>query len=70
MSFQQDIVETSDEATRKYVEETPKDDRCVSAVTAVMKATSFRKNFSKFIALANPKLGDKFFEEVCFIPRF
>jgi hypothetical protein len=30
------------------------------------KAASYRGKFSKFTAVANPKLGDKFLDEVIF----
>jgi hypothetical protein len=56
---------------RKYVEETPKGDRSDSGVTAAMKARaknkiqSYKGLFSKYLAIANPKLGEEFLEEVC-----
>jgi hypothetical protein len=61
-SLQQKIAEASDEAARKYVEETPKEERSDSGVTAVMRAVakdkvqSFKGQFSKLLAIANPKL--------------
>lgn len=70
--MQQDISEASDEAARKYVDETEEKDRDPAVVTQLMraaakaKAASFRGKFSKFAAVANPKLGDKFLEEVRF----
>jgi hypothetical protein len=60
----------SDEAARKYVEETSVDERTDSGVTAAMRAAakskvqSFKGHFSKYVAIANPKLGDEFLEEV------
>jgi hypothetical protein len=69
--LQQEIVEASDDAARKYYDETPKDDRSDTEVTAVMRAAaktkqhSFRGQFSKYTAVANPKFGDEFLEEVC-----
>jgi hypothetical protein len=71
--MQQDISEASDEAARKYIDETEKKDRDPTVVTQVMravakaKAASYRGKFSKFAAVANPKLGDRFLEEVRFI---
>lgn len=70
--MQQDISEASDEAARKYVDETEEKDQDPAVVTQLMraaakaKAGSFRGKFSKFAAVANPKLGDKFLEEVRF----
>jgi hypothetical protein len=71
--MQQDIFEASDEAARKYIDETEEKDRDPTVVTQVMravakaKAASYRGKFSKFAAVANPKLGDRFLEEVRFI---
>lgn len=68
--FQQDISAASDEAARKYIEETDKEDRSDAEITRVMreaaraKAGQFRGTFSKYTAVANPKLGDQFLEEV------
>jgi hypothetical protein len=67
---QQDISEASDEAARKYFDETEEKDRDNAAVTSLMraaakaKAASYRGKFSKYATVANPKLGDKFLEEV------
>jgi phosphoenolpyruvate synthase/pyruvate phosphate dikinase len=68
--FQQEIAEASDDAARKYYEETPKEDRNDAAITAVMrhaaktKQQSFKGQFAKYLAIANPKFGDKFLQEV------
>jgi hypothetical protein len=68
--YQQDISEASDEAARKYIEETDKEDRSDAEITAVMreaakaKAASFRGKFSKVTTVANPRLGDQFLDEV------
>jgi hypothetical protein len=68
--FQQEIAKASDDAARKYYEETPKEDRNNAAVTAVMrhaancKQHSFKGQFAKYLAIANPKFGDKFLQEV------
>jgi hypothetical protein len=62
--FQQEIAEASDNATKKYYEETPKEDKNDTAVTTVMRATakskqqSFKGEFAKrsnlpFILLCN-----------------
>jgi hypothetical protein len=70
-SLQQQIVEASDEAARKYVEKTPEAEKSDSGVTAFMKAAaknkaqSFKGQFSKYIAIANPKLGNEFPEGIC-----
>jgi hypothetical protein len=64
------LVDASNDAARKYYEETAKADRTVSGVTAVMRATakakqqSFKGQFSTFTAVANPKFGDEFLQEV------
>jgi hypothetical protein len=69
--LQQEIAEASNDAARKYYDETPKDERSDTEVTAVMRAAaktkqhSFRGQFSKYTAVANPKFGDEFLEEVC-----
>jgi hypothetical protein len=59
-----------DEVVRKYVDETPKNEKSDSGVTIVMgapiknKAYSFKGQFSKSTVIANPKFGDQFFEEI------
>jgi hypothetical protein len=66
-------LEASDEATRKYLEETDQEDRFDADITTVMreaaktKAASFRDKFSKYTAVANPRLGDQFLEEVQYL---
>jgi hypothetical protein len=68
--FQQEIAEASDDAARKYYEETPKEDRNDAAITVVMRHAaksrqhSFKGQFAKYLAIANPKFGDKFLQEV------
>ena len=68
--LQQEISEASDEASRKYYEETLEQERTGSGVTEVMrdaakaKHQSFKNNFSKFTAVGNPKFGDAFMDEV------
>jgi hypothetical protein len=37
---------------------------------AKAKAASYRGKFSKYVAVANPKLGDRFLEEVSVILQF
>ena len=71
--MQQDISEASDEATRKYFDKMEDKERDPTVVTQVMRATakakaaSYWRKFSKYAAVANPKLGDRFLEEVRFI---
>jgi hypothetical protein len=71
--LQQEISEASDDASRKYYEETSETDRTGSGVTEVMRAAaktkhqSFKGQFSKFTAVANPKFGDAFMDEVSFL---
>jgi hypothetical protein len=70
--LQQEISEASNDASRKYYEETSETDRTGLGVTEVMKAAaktkhqSFKGQFSKFIAVANPKFDDAFMDEVSF----
>jgi hypothetical protein len=53
------------------VEETPEGDRSDSGVTIAMKAgaknkiQSYKGQFTKYLAIANPKLRDEFLKEVC-----
>jgi hypothetical protein len=68
--LQQEIAEAADDVVRKYYDETAKEDRSDTAVTAVMRAASktrqqsFRGQFAKHLAIANPKFGDRFLQEV------
>jgi hypothetical protein len=70
--LQQEIGEASDDAARKYYDETPMKDRNNTGVTAAMKAAaktkhhSFKGQFFKYLSIANLKFGDKFLEEVGF----
>ena len=66
----QEIAKASDDAARKYYEEILEGERTNSGVTSVMRAAakakqqSFKGQFSKFTAVANPKLGDEFLHEI------
>jgi hypothetical protein len=68
--LQQEIGEASDDAARKYYDETPLEDRTDTGVTAAMRAAAktrhhtFKGQFFKYLSIANPKFGDKFLEEV------
>jgi hypothetical protein len=68
--LQQEIAEASNDAARKYYDETPADERSTSEVTALMTAVaktkhqSFKGQFSKYTVVANPKFGDEFLQEV------
>jgi hypothetical protein len=68
--MQQEISEASDDASRKYYEETLEKDMTGLGVIEVMRASSkskhqsFKGQFSKFTAVANPKFGDAFMDEV------
>jgi hypothetical protein len=70
--LQQEIGEASNDAARKYYDETPMKDRSNTGVTAAMRAVaktkhhSFKGQFFKYLSIANPKFGDKFLEEVGF----
>jgi hypothetical protein len=69
--LQQEIAEALDDAARKYCDETPKDEKSDTEVTAPMRAAaktklqSFKGQFSKYTAVANPKFENEFLEEVC-----
>lgn len=73
--LQQEIAEASDDAARRYSEETPESEKTSSGVTFAMRAAakaklqSFKGQFSKFTSVANPKLGDEFLLEVSVIPH-
>jgi hypothetical protein len=68
--LQQEIAEAADDVARKYYDETAKEDRSDTVITAVMRAAaktrqqSFRGQFAKHLAIANPKFGDMFLQEV------
>jgi hypothetical protein len=68
--LQQEIAEAADDAARKYYDETAKEDRSDTTVTVLMRAAaktrqqSFRGQFAKHLAIANPKFGDRFLQEV------
>jgi hypothetical protein len=65
--LQQEIGEASNDVARKYYDETPKEDRSDTGVTAAKtKHHSFKGQFFKYLSIANPKFGDKFLEEVGF----
>jgi hypothetical protein len=64
-------VVASDEAARIYKEKTPIEDQTATGVWDVMNAASNnmvesikRKDFTKYLAIANPKNGDDFLNEV------
>jgi hypothetical protein len=69
-------LEASDDASRKYYEETPEKDWTSLGVTEVMRAAaktkhqSFKGQFSKFTAVANPKFGDAFMDGVSLLYLF
>ena len=64
------MAEAFDDAARKYYEETLKKDMNDAAVTAIMRHAaktrqhSFKGQFAKYLAIANPKFGDKFLQKV------
>jgi hypothetical protein len=68
--LQQEIAEASDDAAKNYYDETPKEDRSDEGVTTAMRSAakskqqSFKGQFSKYLAIANPKFGDKCLDEV------
>jgi hypothetical protein len=70
LNLQQEIKEASDDAARKYYEETREAERTGLGVTTVMrvapktKQQPFKSQFSKFTVVANPKFVDGFLDEV------
>ena len=70
--FQHEIGEASDDAARKYYDETPKEDRSDVGITAAMRAAartkhqSFKGQFFKYLLITKLKFGDKFLEELGF----
>ena len=68
--LQQEISDASDEAAQQYLNETPDDERSDSEVARLMKAaakskmTTLKGQWSKYSAVANPKLGAEFLQEV------
>ncbi len=70
-SFQREIATASDDAAREYLERTPKDEQTASGVWDAMTEASEnmveairKKDFTKYLAIANPKHGDEFLDEV------
>ena len=68
---QREIAVASDEAARAYLDKTPKEEQTANAVWDVMTEASERlvesikkKDFTKYLAIANPKNGDDFLNEV------
>ena len=71
--FQREIVAASDEAARAYKEKTPITEQTAAGVWDAMSAASTnmvdyikKKDFTKYLAIANPKNGDDFLAEVSF----
>jgi hypothetical protein len=68
--LQQEIADASNDAARKYYEDTEEAVQTVSGETAVMRAAakakqqSFKGQFSKFTVVVNHKFGDEFLQEV------
>ena len=68
--LQQEIAEVADDATRKYYDETTKEDMSDTTVTTIMRVAarsrqqSFKGQFAKHLTVANPKFGDRFLQEV------
>ena len=61
----------SDEAAKAYMEKTPADEQTASAIWDVMNDATEkmvdlikRKDFTKYLAIANPRNGDDFLNEV------
>ena len=68
--LEQEIAEASNDAARKYYDKKPKEKRFNTSITTIMRATtkskqqSFKAQFFKYFAIANPKFGDNFLQEV------
>jgi hypothetical protein len=68
--LQQEIAEALDDATRRYYVKTIEAEMTSLRVTAMMRAAaktkqqSFKGQYSKFTAIANPKFGDGFLDEI------
>jgi hypothetical protein len=68
--LQQEIADASDEAARVYKENTPDELQVDGEITAAMRAGTkakiqiYKGQWSKYSAVANPKLGDQFLLEV------
>lgn len=61
----------SDEAARAYIQKTPKEEQTATEVWDAMTKASDnmvdsikKKDFTKYLAIANPKNGDDFLGEV------
>ena len=72
--FQREIVAASDEAARIYKENTPILEQTAAGVWDAMTAASNnmvdtikKKDFTKYLAIANPKNGDDFLAEVSWL---
>ena len=71
--FQREIVAASDEAARAYKEKTPITEQTAAGVWDAMSAASTnmvdyikKKDFTKYLAIANPQNCDDFLAEVSF----
>ena len=71
MFQQREIAQASDDAARAYLDKTPEEEQTATAVWDVMTEASERmvesikkKDFTKYLAIANPKNGDDFLNEV------
>ncbi len=69
--FQREIAVASDDAAREYLKSTPKDEQTASGVWDAMTEASEnmvesirKKDFTKYLTIANPKHGDEFLDEV------
>ncbi len=75
LPIQREIAVASDDAAREYLEKTPKEEQTASGVWDAMTEASEsmvetikKKDFTKFLAIANPKHGDESLEEV--VPHY
>lgn len=71
--MQQEIADAADAATRSLLGDDPSISRTNEEITSVMleaaklKANTYKGQFSKWLAVAHPALGDEFLAEVKFI---
>ena len=69
--LQAEIARASDEAVEEYMRSTAEKDRTATAVWGVMQIANEKaiksikqKDFLKYLAVANPKNGEEFFQQV------
>lgn len=71
-TLQAEIARAADDAVEEYNRSVPENERTATGVWEVMQTandkaikTIKQKDFQKYLAVANPKNGDDFFNQVC-----